>query len=482
MRKFITNAFIALGVVSLMASCAKTTDLFDQSAVDAQKKAEMLQEIEQTKINYEANFIKKYGAIDPNQSWDFTSPLSLGTRSEGEGNVNDLTTTEPLGNEFVKGLDFGINEKGEVTKNTSLFNAIETVLPEKIEKTGEPIKLLAPESSFYIFPVSTRGEWKYDLKIRIGENSEPITLFHKNWTEWDDHYVNGMKNDDITINMRGIKIKAKPGTPIDVFIDNVDYKGTEMPSVGSFNGHAIYVDVPKGTTIDAGIELKKDAVIKYIGIEDCDGSVQASDRDFNDIVLAVVGNPDIPGKTIITSNEYDVPTNTAKRYLIEDLGGADDFDFNDIVVDVHQNFNEHHKVTFVNGVQVSDVITEKKAGDQIAEIRAMGGTLDFDLKIGKTTWSKSENNFNVTTMYNTQVGYNYDEVLATFTIEGKSWDPEKNNISVTIRKTNADNLNVVYEIPFPKKGTVPMIVAVKPIPEYTWMTERTHVPTDWLRK
>ena len=111
MRKFITNAFIALGAVSLMASCAKTTDLFDQSAVDAQKKAEMLQEIEQTKINYEANFIKKYGAIDPNQSWDFTSPLSLGTRSEGEGSVTDLTTTEPLGNEFVKGLDFGINEK-----------------------------------------------------------------------------------------------------------------------------------------------------------------------------------------------------------------------------------------------------------------------------------------------------------------------------------------------------------------------------------
>ena len=138
--------------------------------------------------------------------------------------------------------------------------------------------------------------------------------------------------------------------------------------------------------------------------------------------------------------------------------------------------------TFVNGVQVSDVITEETAGDQIAEIRAMGGTLDFDLKIGKTTWSKGDEGFNVTTMYNTQVGYNYDEVLATFTIDDKSWDPENNNISVTIRKTNADNLNVVYEIPFPKKGTVPMIVAVKPIPEYTWMTERTHVPTDWLRK
>ena len=29
MRKFVTNAFIALGAVALMASCAKSTDLFE---------------------------------------------------------------------------------------------------------------------------------------------------------------------------------------------------------------------------------------------------------------------------------------------------------------------------------------------------------------------------------------------------------------------------------------------------------------------
>ena len=168
--------------------------------------------------------------------------------------------------------------------------------------------------------------------------------------------------------------------------------------------------------------------------------------------------------------------------MVEDLGGDDDFDFNDIVVDVHQNITAHHKLTFVDGVQVKDEIIKTDYSDQVAEIRAMGGTLDFDLTIGKTTWSKSKAGFNVGTMYNTQEGYEYSKVLATFTIEENSWDFDNNNISVTIKKTGAFSLNVVYEIPFPKKGTVPMIVAVKPIPEYTWMTERTHVPTDWLRK
>jgi hypothetical protein len=481
MRKFVTNAFIALGAVALMASCAKSTDLFDQSAVDAQKKAEMLQEIEQTKINYEANFVKKYGAIDPNQSWDFAAPLHLGTRSGGEGDVTDITTDETITTVTVAGLDFDI-KNGEVTKNKSLYDGINTKLPEKTATSGEPIKLLAPETSFYIYPVSTRGEWIYDLKIRIGENNDPITLFSKNWTGWDKHYVNGMVSDNKTINMGGIKIKAKPGTPIDIFIDNVDYKGARRASVGSFNGQAIYVDVPEGTTIDTGFELKKDAKIKYIGIEDNDGSVEASDNDFNDIVLAVVGDPDIPGKTVITHDYYDVPTYKAKRYMVEDLGGDDDFDFNDIVVDVHQNITAHHKLTFVDGVQVKDEIIKTDYSDQVAEIRAMGGTLDFDLTIGKTTWSKSKAGFNVGTMYNTQEGYEYSKVLATFTIEENSWDFDNNNISVTIKKTGAFSGNITYEIPFPKEGSVPMIVAVNADSDWTWMTERIGVPESWIKK
>ena len=72
----------------------------------------------------------------------------------------------------------------------------------------------------------------------------------------------------------------------------------------------------------------------------------------------------------------DNPAPIAKRYLIEDLGAKDDFDFNDIVVDVIQD----------------------DAGKQKAIIRAMGGTIDFTLKIGNTSWSKVGAGFDETTM------------------------------------------------------------------------------------
>jgi hypothetical protein len=49
-------------VVVAFMSCTKAEDLFDNDAYMAQKKSE-----------YEANFVKKYGAVDPNKSWDLTS-------------------------------------------------------------------------------------------------------------------------------------------------------------------------------------------------------------------------------------------------------------------------------------------------------------------------------------------------------------------------------------------------------------------------
>ena len=54
----------SLAVVAIvMASCAKT-DLYDENS-------EIL--ISQHKKDYQANFVKKYGDVDPNMSWDLSS-------------------------------------------------------------------------------------------------------------------------------------------------------------------------------------------------------------------------------------------------------------------------------------------------------------------------------------------------------------------------------------------------------------------------
>jgi hypothetical protein len=157
---------------------------------------------------------------------------------------------------------------------------------------------------------------------------------------------------------------------------------------------------------------------------DCDGN-----GDFSDIVC------------------LSIPTVAAKRYMIEDLGSIGDFDFNDIVVDVYDNGTK-----------------------QIAKIRAMGGTMDFTLKIGNTTWSKSENGFDPNIMYNTHTP-DYDAVLAEFEVTG--W--KDNNISVLV---NDKNSGKVLTIKFPKAGEAPMIVAFNPGQE--WMRERKQIPSDWF--
>ena len=77
-------------------SCSKDEFLYDSEAEQKIWEAE-----------YEANFIKRYGAIDPNQTWDFStmqptvslpsSGASVRANTRGETDSYDVTT----GNMFV---------------------------------------------------------------------------------------------------------------------------------------------------------------------------------------------------------------------------------------------------------------------------------------------------------------------------------------------------------------------------------------------
>lgn len=154
---------------------------------------------------------------------------------------------------------------------------------------------------------------------------------------------------------------------------------------------------------------------------------------------------------LVTPAPYPI----TKRYFVEDLGSKDDFDFNDIVFDVSQD----------------------AAGKQKCVIRALGGTLDFTLKIGNSEWSKSVDGVNagyeVKTMYNTKATPNWDESLAEFDVTG--WNPQNNNISVLVKSIVSNG--VIIEIPFPKTGEVPMIVAVKDF--VNWQLEKDPLPNNW---
>ena len=200
-------------------------------------------------------------------------------------------------------------------------------------------------------------------------------------------------------------------------------------------------------------------------------------------------------KAADNSDEYFV----SKRYLIEDLSAveANFVDFNDIVIDLIQT----RKKT-ANGYEVT--------GEK-AIIRALGGTVNFDLMIGShIVFTKKTSKYDVSTIYNTgwnpvsqraNKEINYNEVLAEIDLSNYGtlpiWNFDNNNIHVVMKPETKDKLNSdkifsslgdkaldEYVLNFPKKGAIPAMIAFDIDKE--WLPERVGIkaPTDiwWQRK
>ena len=462
MKVILKSVVASLAVMSL-AACSNN-DLYDEGVVAANKTAEQQK-------SYENNFVKTYGAIAPNQSWDFsTNQQRLGTRA---GETAIVTKT-------VEGLNFDVkyNKVGRewngfgwnyyldnrsINKNQDLLNNVSNKLKDGDKHTDvQKAVLVAPSNSFTIYPISVQGMWTHDLYVKVGNNA-PVKVYSKTWTDFSHPYVNGdpltlssvnynkqTYTVETSVSMPGLYVEAPIGTPIEIYLANVKEGQTKKSTVGTSTGHAIYVD--GNGAVPTGIEVRDDAVIKYVGIED--NTTGSSDLDYNDVVLAIVGNPDVPKEIIIENKTYDVPTSLTKRYMIEDLGTTDDFDFNDVVVDVTRNTVAHHTVEIVNGVKTSDVVTSTDVTEK-AVIKHFGGILPFVLKIGDKTLPQlgGEDTFEK------DVNLEYD-------ITG--WEPANNNISITVNNTT---------LSFPKAGAVPMIIACDD--SEAWSAER--VAFDWQK-
>ena len=457
------KAFVgALAVLSL-ASCSKN-DVFDAEQAAAN-------EIAQKKSTFENNFVAKYGQVASTQSWDFsTNQQRLGTRA---GETAIVTKT-------VEGLNFDVQYKvgrewkgifgyyyddylynRSINKNQDLLNNVSNKLKDGDHHYNvQKAVLVAPSNSFTIYPISVQGMWTHDLYVKVGNNA-PVKVYSKTWTDFSHPYVNGdlltysnanydkqTYTVETSVSMPGLYVEAPIGTPIEIYLANVKEGKTSQPTVGTSTGHAIYVD--GNGAVPTGIEVRDDAVIKYVGIED--NTTKSSDLDYNDVVLAIVGNPDVPKEIIIENNEYDVTTSLTKRYMMEDLGSTDDFDFNDVVVDVTETTVAHHTVEIVNGVKTSDKVVEEKS--QKAVVRHLGGILPFQLTIGNTTLPEMGSQDTYQTSPDTEV-----------TVEG--WIPEQNNVSLKVKSADSQMYTTNN---FPKTGAIPMIFACDP--SVNWAVER----------
>ena len=456
-KLFLIGSFAVLGVA--LTSCSKT-DVFDSNA-----------EIEKQKDDYASTFVKKYGEIDPNQSWDFCTmapsySLESSSRAltrDGDANVNaDATTGEMIIEKdiiawMVKNMKAGANNV----------------------KKGKPFYLQVPNNSFTIVPIfQGTASYYWQLWMHVDGLGDKLV-----WSKGDDIYYKqteksewtspGTGNDGIsktayevkapTYTFANLPVNAKMYFYLKVWKGGyTDFTNNAMNPVmlSSLDQKMLaLMECPIPANVPEGNE------VAIIGCED------ATDNDYEDLVFMMYGNPVPP-----IMHVDEVIEGTPKRYMMEDLGEeVPDFDFNDVVVDVIYN-RVKKKYFYDNAADGSWIFNHDEIIGylpDIAIVRAAGGILDFTLTIGNSTWTKSKELPNYQAMFHTGPDgeINYDKELSTIEVEG--WNPTKNDISVKVAgKDNA--------ISFPEPGKAPMIIAVDPTTP--WMFERTPVPESWFTK
>jgi hypothetical protein len=459
---------LVLGSMAIMGaaftSCSKE-NLFDNEAA-----------IEKQKAEYEANFVKKFGAIDPNQSWDFSSmtpstSMVSTTRAltRGDGDSYNADATE-----------------GQILIQKATIDWMSENMKAGINnvKKGKPFFLQVPQNSFTIVPIfQGTASYFWQLWMHVDGITEDKLIWSKGekityrTSETSTSWVSpgtsnaGMNNafevKAPTYEFANLPVNANMYFYLKVWNSYSDYKkNTINPrALTSLDQMMLaLIDCPRPTNVPEG------NTVSIIGCEDD----KSGDFDYEDLVFMMYGNPAPPIQHV-----DEVIVGTTKRYMMEDLGATDDFDFNDVVVDVTTD-RVKKKIFYdidANGSWTFNHEEIIKHLPQEAIVRAAGGTLDFTLTIGNTTWTKRAKFPNYQEMLNT--GWqgstiSYGAELDKFEVSG--YNPSSNNISVTVQGRGGSG--DVMVITFPKKGKAPMIIALDA--SNNWMDERSSVPEGWF--
>ena len=472
-KKVKSFALMLLGAMMTVSCAEKST--FDGSETYRQKKEE-----------FTSNFIKKYGEIDANKSWDFSTEshvYSLSAAPRTQKITTRSVTATPA--EYLT-----INDWYELDQGTIGWLTSKLTNGRDHRDLGNPFYMVVPENVFYIVPIfegTADFVWTlhivvddYDgngesLDLRVWQKGENIQQKTKSNPEWAD--IKGGAKEKYNNTESAIALRAKPleinltqfkGKKMYLYLENTKNGEPRNPASSlAFKMLALDIDeeyMPKN--IDE--EYKK----MIISCED-QAIDEKTDHDYNDVAFMIYGKPEIPDVKVVEEPIYDT---FSKRYMIEDLGATDDFDFNDVVVDVFDVTTKTAVYEIVNGIKVfkewKDVTNRQEA-----IIRCLGGTLDVTLQIGNTTWTKSNSQYPIGQMVNsgTNGAIDYNAELDKFTVTG--WDFKKNNISALVKEKGSNN---VLSITFPKVGEAPMIIGFD-VNEYrNWMPERKSIPSTWF--
>lgn len=433
MKKFMLKGMAALAVCAAFVSCSHDTD-FEASNQEFT--------VENLKNEYKAAFIQKYGEVAPNQSWDFTGFAA-----------NATTRATPRVGMDWKQKWYANNERYGMTV-AQMKTIIENDIVEIKNKVAsvDPVKFDYTYSKGFLYPVVSHGTYAQD-----GTNYDSYEL--------GAEYTVGSKTT------KSSYVIPSTVTACQTYRKDFwfTYKGYGSQQTSDIRNATFdtWRDINTLSLINAdnarwfvGAKASGESAFTYRTVEYCKIFTVKSGRQY--ICFSCNGNDDYSDLICLmqqfTWTKKEEPRAWGKRYMVEDMGTIGDFDFNDIVFDV---------------VQLAD-------GSQKCYVRALGGTIDVIITVGGTTWQKKDNKILdadgnevdvvVTTMYNTQPPTE-EWILAEFPVSG--WDPEDNNVTVTVFTNGQNGTFYPMKVTFPEVGEYPMMVAVNVTK--TWMNEKQSI-------
>ncbi len=470
MKTNVKTVMMAL-VTTTMVACSNNQDVFDGGAIE-----------KTAKQSYAENFAKKYPNVDMNQNWDFSSKTPYFSFSNNNGNH--------AGTRAAVSYDFTEGAKQEVDLSTVEWMKDNLKEGKPNRSLGKAFYMTVPSTEFTIQPIF-QGEAGAVWDLHVVVNGVDILLWTKSQdielqtevkSEWhsvvDEQAAEGgweaQRNTLKATAVRSVPYTFKNlpvGADMYFYLDittsgsggwdwwdevKQEYHPWKMYYMNNVGDHMTSVDqmmlalqgFEKPSNVPAGYEYM------LIGCEDA--NLADSDWDMNDVVFLVYGK-NVPKPIEITEGTTVYDSRTV-RYMVEDLGSTDDFDFNDIVIDVTEN--KAKTPVYTNGV-----LTSWNEGEttQKAVIRHLGGTLPFLLTIGDKQLPEMGGQSTFQTSPNTE-----------FDVTG--WNINSHNISVQVQQK--DNQGVYNNVKFPRAGEAPMIIAVDP--SQNWMPERQSVPESWF--
>lgn len=382
----------------------------------------------------------------------------------GEANKVRTRSAETYGWEYAEPVDFSL----ESIKKT--IQDPEKGLQEEVDAKDKFCNYeFESNGEFVIYPVFARtngddqiGYYYYDPKTQTVEDRKEVVIIEHlqestalKW-KWGDNNYQAVSWDGDWLGWSfpgvqsvGFAINIPAGYRVGFWVKNRNVSDeTKLYSNQILNGDGLYYSAV-GTNADGDL---------YFGLEDW---LQSGGHalDCNDIVFFVknAGNNDLPEPVPPTPVVPDDDDDVEMSWILacEDLGSTDDYDFNDIVLEVMKNTanNSVEVRCLAAGGTLPAYITYN--GVEIGESHALLG--------GQTNQMINTNSFGAASEWQTLTGVSVD----------MSIDEIIKNISIRVTQNEGD----VYatEIKAPETGEAPQMIIVPG--DWEWPSERKGIET-----